>query len=58
MKTLKEKGYDAFIQQGVAKDKSPIYRVLVSKYEDRKAAESLAKEMQSKEKIRTALYAE
>ena len=58
MKTLKEKGYDAFIQQGVAKDKSPIYRVLVSKYEDRKAAENLAREMQSKEKIRTALYAE
>ena len=58
MKTLKEKGYDAFIQQGVTKDKSPIYRVLVSKYEDRKAAESLAKEMQSKEKIKTALYFE
>jgi len=58
MMTLKEKGYDAFIQQGVAKDKSPIYRVLVSKYEDRKAAENLAREMQSKEKIRTALYAE
>jgi len=58
MKTLKEKGYDAFIQQGVTKDKSPIHRVLVSKYEDRRAAESLAKEMRSKEKIKTTLYFE
>ena len=58
MKTLKEKGYDAFIQQGVTKDKSPIHRVLVSKYDDRRAAESLAKEMRSKEKIKTTLYFE
>ena len=38
-KKLQEKGYDAFTQPGLTKDKSPIYRVLVGKYEDRKAAE-------------------
>jgi len=57
-KKFREKGYDAFTQPGVTKDKSPIYRVLVSKYENRKAAEKLAREIQSREEIKTTLYSE
>jgi cell division septation protein DedD len=57
-KKLREKGYDAFTQLGVTKDRSPIYRVLVSKYEDRKAAQRLAGEIQSREEIKTTLYGE
>ena len=55
---LREKGYEAITQPGVTKDKSPIYRVLVGKYEDRKAAEKLARQIQSKEKVKTTLYSE
>ena len=58
MKKFREKGYDAFTQPGVAKDRSPIYRVLVSQYEERKAAQKLAGEIQSKEEIKTTLYGE
>ena len=58
MKKFREKGYDAFTQPGVTKDKSPIYRVLVSKHEDRKAAKKLAGEIQSREQIETTLYGE
>ena len=57
-KKFREKGYDAFIHPGVTKDKSPIYRVLVSKHEDRKAAKKLAGEIQSREQIETTLYGE
>ncbi len=57
-KTFREKGYDAFTQPGVTKDRSPIYRVLVSKYEDRKAAQKLAGEIRSREQIETTLYGE
>ena len=57
-KKFREKGYDAFIHLGVAKDSSPIYRVLVSKYEERKAAKKLAGEIQSREEIQTTLYGE
>lgn len=57
-KKFREKGYDAFTQPGVTKDKSPIYRVLVSKHEDRKAAKKLAGEIQSREHIETTLYGE
>ena len=58
MKEFREKGYEAFIQPGVTKDKSPIYRVLVSKHENRKAAEKLAGEIRSKENTNAVLYAE
>ena len=47
-----------FTQPGVMKDKTPIYRVLVSKYEDRNAAKKMAGEIQSKEQIETTLYGE
>ena len=57
-KKFQEKGYDAFTQPGVTKDNTPIYRVLVSKYEDRKAAKKMAEEIQSKEQIETTLYGE
>jgi cell division septation protein DedD len=58
MKEFREKGYEAFIQPGVTKDKSPIYRVLVSKHENRKAAEKLAGEIRSKENTNAVLYTE
>jgi len=57
-KKFREKGYDAFARPGVTKDGSPIYRVLVSRYEERKAAHKLAEEIQSKEEIKTTLYGE
>jgi cell division septation protein DedD len=57
-KKFREKGYDAFTRPGVTKDNTPIYRVLISKYEDRKAAKKLAGEIQSKEHIETTLYGE
>ncbi len=55
-KKFQEKGYDAFTQPGVTKDKSPIYRVLINKYEDRKAAQKMAGEIQTKEQVKTTLY--
>ncbi len=57
-KKFREKGYDAFIHSGVAKDSSPIYRVLVSKYEEKRGAKKLAEEIQSREEIQTTLYSE
>jgi cell division septation protein DedD len=57
-KKFREKGYDAFTQLGVTKDNSPIYRVLVSKYDERKSAQKLAGEIQSREEIPTTLYGE
>ena len=57
-KKFREKGYDAFTQPGVTKDRSPIYRVLVNRYEERKAAQKLAVEIQSREEIKTTLYGE
>ena len=56
--SLREKGYDAFVHPNVAKDGSSFYRVLVSSQEDRKAAEKLAEEIRSKEKIETTVYRE
>ncbi len=57
-KNFQEKGYDAFTQPGVTKDRSPIYRVLVNKYEDRKTAQKMAGEIQTKEQVKTTLYGE
>lgn len=55
---FREKGYNAFTQPGLTKDGAPIYRVLVSKLEDRKAAKKLAVEIQSREQVETTLYSE
>jgi cell division septation protein DedD len=57
-KRFREKGYDAFTLLGVTKDGSSIYRVLVNKFEERKAAQKLAQEIQSNEEIKTTLYSE
>jgi CheY-like chemotaxis protein/cell division septation protein DedD len=57
-KKFLDKGYDVFVQAGVTRDKSPIYRVLVSKSEDMKTAKKLAEEIRSKERIQTAVFAE
>jgi len=57
-KKFREKGYDAFTHPGVTRDRSPIYRVLISRVEERKAAKKLAEEIQSKEEIKTTLYGE
>lgn len=57
-KKFREKGYDAFTHPGVTKDSSPIYRVLVSRVDERKAAQKLAAEIQSREEIKTTLYGE
>jgi len=57
-KQFREKGYDAFTRVGAMKDNSPIYRVLVSKVEDRRAAQKLAEEIQSREEVQTTLYGE
>jgi cell division septation protein DedD len=57
-KKFREKGYDAFTQPGVTKDKSPIYRVLVNKFQDRMTAKKLAEEIEEKEDIETSLYSE
>jgi len=55
-KEFREKGYDAFTHLGVAKDGSPVYRVLVGRYEDRKAARKLGREIESKEGVQTSVY--
>jgi cell division septation protein DedD len=57
-KKFREKGYDAFTHPGITKDRAPIYRVLVSKVDERKAARKLAEQIQSKEEIKTTLYGE
>jgi DNA-binding response OmpR family regulator len=57
-KRFREKGYDAFTHPGITEDRSPIYRVLVSKVDERNAARKLAEQIQSKEEIKTTLYGE
>ncbi|MGZ3590231.1 MAG: SPOR domain-containing protein [Thermodesulfobacteriota bacterium] len=57
-KKFQEKGYDAFTRSGVTKDRSPIYRVLVNKYDDRKAAQKMAGEIETREQVKTILYGE
>jgi len=53
---FREKGYDTFTRSGAAGGGSIVFRVLVSKDEERKAAEKLAAEIQAKENIETTLY--
>jgi cell division septation protein DedD len=56
VKKLQGKGYEAFMQKGVTKDNSPIIRVLIGNFPDRKAAMKLADEIQAKEQIRTTIF--
>jgi cell division septation protein DedD len=58
VKKLQGKGYQAFAQSGVTRDKSPIIRVLVGRFEDRKAAVKLAREIEAKEQIRTTIFSD
>lgn len=56
VKNLKAKGFEAYAQEGVARDKSPIVRVLVGRFDKRDQAALLAREIQSKERIQTTIY--
>jgi cell division septation protein DedD len=56
VKKLQAKGYEASAQKGVTKDNSPIIRVLIGNFSDRKAAMKLAGEVQEKEKIKTTIF--
>ncbi len=56
VKKLQGKGYEAFVQKGVTKDNSPIMRILIGNFSDRKAAVKLAGEIQAKEKIKTTIF--
>ncbi len=58
VKELRGKGYEAIAKPGATEGASPMYRVFVGKFEDRKAAENLAREIHSKEGIKTTLYRE
>ena len=54
-KQLQGKGYDAFVQKET-KDKEAIHRVLIGKYENAKEASKMAKDISTKEKIKTAVF--
>jgi len=54
-KQYKGKGYDAFVQKGM-KDKGTIYRVLIGKFESRKAAAKQAESIRSKEKTGAVIF--
>lgn len=56
VKKLQGKGYEAFIEKGVTKDNSPILRVLIGNFPDRKAAVKLAAEIQEKEQLKTTIF--
>ncbi len=58
VKEFQDKGYKSTLKSSVTKDNFPVYRVLVGKFEDKKAAENLAREIHSKEGIKTTLYRE
>jgi DNA-binding response OmpR family regulator len=53
---FKGKGYEAFVQRGIAKDSSVVYRVLIGRLGDRKEAATLAAAIGAKEKIKTTIY--
>ena len=57
IKQYKEKGYEAFIQKS-AKNKETIYRVLIGKFENRKEASKLAKNINAKENIKAIIFRE
>ena len=57
-KSFREKGYDVFTRTGATRDGSPLHRVLAGRFDDRKAAEKLAEEIQSKENINPAVRKE
>ncbi len=58
VKNYKEKGYEAFLQKSVQKNKEIIYRVLIGKFENNKEAAGFASSLRSKEKIKAIVYKE
>ncbi|HYQ48501.1 MAG TPA: SPOR domain-containing protein [Thermodesulfovibrionales bacterium] len=53
---FKSKGYEAFVQKGMAKGSQVVYRVLVGRFAARKDAVSLSDAVASKEKIKTTIF--
>lgn len=56
VKKLQGRGYEAYAQKGVTKDNSPIIRVLIGNFTDRKAALKLSGEIHKKEQISTTIF--
>lgn len=56
VKKLQARGYEAYAQKGVTKDNSPIIRVLIGNFPDRKAAARLSDAIQSKEQLKTTIF--
>lgn len=57
VKNYKGKGYEAFSHKGTTKDNASVYRVLIGEFENRKEALRLAAQIETKEKIKTTIYA-
>jgi cell division septation protein DedD/FixJ family two-component response regulator len=57
VKTYKMKGYEVFTRKGTT-DKGAFYRVLIGEFENRKEALRLAARIETKEKIKTAIFSE
>lgn len=58
IKQYKEKGYEAFIYKSTPKDKEILYRVLIGKFENKKEAVKLAKNINAKENIKAIIFRE
>jgi cell division septation protein DedD len=56
VKKYKEKGYDAFIQKSTTQDKGVLNRVLIGRFNKRKEAAVLAKNISSKENINVIIF--
>ncbi|MDP1758927.1 MAG: SPOR domain-containing protein, partial [Thermodesulfovibrionales bacterium] len=57
-KDYKAKGYETFIQESAGKDKETLYRVLIGKFENKKEAVKLAKDIEAKEKVKAVIFKE
>lgn len=58
IKQYKEKGYEAFIYKSTRKDKEILYRVLIGKFENKKEASKLTKNINAKENIKAIIFRE
>jgi cell division septation protein DedD len=52
----KEKGYEAFVYKTGTKDTEPFYRVLIGKFNDKKEALQMVKNISAKEGVQTILF--
>ncbi|MBI1811838.1 MAG: SPOR domain-containing protein, partial [Nitrospirae bacterium] len=57
-KDYKAKGYQTFVQKSAGKDKEPLYRVLIGKFENKKEAVKLAHSIEVKEKTKAVIFKE